>query len=60
MRARERRELSGGSGGGRGLLVPGGLLTDLQSLLGTDVDVVESESIHPCIRVRVLQEAVLL
>ncbi len=45
---------------GRGLLDLGGLLTDLQNLLGTDVDVVESGSIHPYIRNRVLAEAVLL
>jgi len=32
---------------GRGLLDLGGLLSDLQKLLGTDVDVLESGSIHP-------------
>jgi predicted nucleotidyltransferase len=46
--------------GGRGLLDLGGLLSDLQKLLGTDVDVVESGCIHPYIRNRVLDEAVPL
>lgn len=38
----------------------GGLLSDLHNLLGVDVDLVESESIHPYIRDRVLAEAVPL
>jgi predicted nucleotidyltransferase len=42
---------------GRGLLDLGGLLSDLQSLLGVEVDIVESECIHPYIRDRVLAEA---
>ena len=46
--------------GGRGLLDLGGLLSDLQKLLGTDVDVLESGCIHPYIRSRVLAEAVPL
>ena len=35
-------------------------LGDLRDLLGTEVDVVESRSIHPYIRDRVLAEAVAL
>jgi predicted nucleotidyltransferase len=42
---------------GRGLLDLGGLLYDLEKLLGTPVDVVESGSVHPYIRDRVLEEA---
>jgi predicted nucleotidyltransferase len=42
---------------GRGLLDLGGLLTDLQDLLGVEVDLVESGCIHPYIRDRVLAEA---
>jgi len=42
---------------GRGLLDLGGLLCDLQDLLGVEVDLVESDSIHPYIRDRVLAEA---
>ena len=45
---------------GRGLLDLGGLLSDLSDLLGVDVDLVESESIHPYIRDRVMAEAVPL
>ena len=45
---------------GRGLLDLGGLVTDLHDLLGVDVDLVESESIHPYIRDRVLAEAIPL
>jgi len=45
---------------GRGLLDLGGLLSDLHELLGVEVDVVESGSIHPYIRERVLTEAVPL
>ena len=45
---------------GRGLLDLGGLLSDLEKLLGTQVDVVESGCIHPYIRSRVLAEAVPL
>ena len=45
---------------GRGLLDLGGLLYDLRELLGTEVDVLESRSIHPYIRSRVLAEAVPL
>jgi uncharacterized protein len=43
---------------GRSLLDLGGLLTDLEVLLGANVDVVESESIHPYVRSRVLAEAI--
>ena len=42
---------------GRGLLDLGGLLSDREGLLGTEVDVVESGSIHPYIRDRVFAEA---
>jgi predicted nucleotidyltransferase len=45
---------------GRGLLDLGGFLSDLQGLLGVDVDVVESGCIHPYIRDRVLAEAMPL
>jgi len=45
---------------GRGLLDLGGLLSDLQDLLGVEVDLVESGSVHPYIRDRVLAEAVPL
>ena len=45
---------------GRSLADLGGLLSDLNDLLGVDVDVVESDSIHPYIRARVLSEAVPL
>jgi predicted nucleotidyltransferase len=45
---------------GRGLLDLGGLLSDLHDLLGVEVDVVETGSIHPYIRDRVLAEAVPL
>jgi predicted nucleotidyltransferase len=34
-----------------------GLLSDLEGLLGTEVDVVESGSVHPYIRDRVFAEA---
>ena len=37
-----------------------GFLGDLRDLLGTEIDVVESCSIHPYIRDRVLAEAVAL
>ncbi len=46
--------------GGRGLLDLGALLSDLHDLLGVDVDLVESRSIHRYIRDRVLAEAVPL
>ena len=45
---------------GRGLLDMGGLLSDLQDLLGVEVDLVESGGIHPYIRDRVLAEAMPL
>ncbi len=45
---------------GHGLLDLGGLLSDVHELLALDVDVVESGSIHPYIRDRVLAEAVQL
>src|ERR1017187_6500229 len=44
----------------RGLLDLGGLLSDLQALLGVNVGLVESDSIRPYIRRRVLDEAVPL
>ncbi len=43
---------------GRTLFDLAGFLGDLRDLLGTEIDVVESRSIHPCIRDRVLAEAV--
>ena len=42
---------------GRGLLDMGGFLSDLQDLLGVEVDLVESGGIHPYIWSRVLAEA---
>ena len=45
---------------GRGLLDLGSLLSELHELLGVDVDLVESGSIHPYIRDRVIAEAVHL
>ena len=42
---------------GRGLLDMGGLLSDLEDLLGVEVDLVESGGIHPYIWSRVLAEA---
>jgi predicted nucleotidyltransferase len=45
---------------GRSLLDLGGLLMDLQQLLGREVDVVTVRGLRPRIRERVLQEAVPL
>jgi uncharacterized protein len=45
---------------GRGLLDLGALLSDLHDLPGVDTDLIESESIHPYIRDRVLAEALTL
>jgi uncharacterized protein len=45
---------------GRSLLDLGGLLVDLQELLGCRVDVVTEEGLRPRIRERVLREAVPL
>lgn len=45
---------------GRGLLDLGGLLMDLQELLGCRVDVVTEQGLRPRIRERVLREAVPL
>jgi predicted nucleotidyltransferase len=42
---------------GRSLLDRGGLLMDLQTLLGRDVDVVTDKGLRDRIRARVLQEA---
>ncbi len=39
---------------------PGGLVMDLQELLGRDVDVVTQKGLHPRFRDRVLREAVPL
>ena len=44
----------------RSLLDLGGLLMDLQDLLGCEVDVVETEGLHWYIRDRVLKEAIPL
>jgi predicted nucleotidyltransferase len=43
---------------GRTIFDLAGFLGDLRELLGTEIDVVESRSIHPYIRDRVLAEAV--
>ena len=45
---------------GRSLLDLGGLLMDLQELLGRQVDVVSERGLHSRIRARVLREAVPL
>ena len=45
---------------GRSLFDLGGLLTDLQTVLGRDVDVVTEKGLRGRIRERVLQEAVML
>jgi predicted nucleotidyltransferase len=45
---------------GRSLFDLGGLLYDLQSLLGVDVDVVTEKGLRPRIRAQVMQEAVPL
>jgi hypothetical protein len=45
---------------GRSLLDLGGLLMDLQDLLGRNVDVVTERGLRPRIRDRVLAEAVVL
>lgn len=39
---------------------PGGLVADLEELLGRPVDVVERDALHPLLRDRVLAEAVPL
>ncbi len=39
---------------------PGGLLADLQEILGCRVDVAEPEGLHPAVRDQVLREAVQL
>lgn len=45
---------------GRTIFDLAGFLGDVRELLGTEVDVVESHSIHPYIRDRILAEAVSL
>lgn len=45
---------------GRSLLDMGGLLMDLQELLGRRVDVVEPDALHWYVRDRILKEAVPL
>ncbi len=45
---------------GRSLMDLGGLLYDLQNLLGTKVDVVTEKGLRPRIREQVLREATLL
>jgi predicted nucleotidyltransferase len=45
---------------GRNLLDLGGLLMDLQALLGRNVDVVTERGLKPRLRDRVLNEAILL
>lgn len=44
----------------RSLLEHGGLLMDLQDLLGCEVDVVDDDAMRPRFRERVLKEAVPL
>ena len=39
---------------------PGGLVADLQDLLGRKVDVVETEGIYPLLKDQILKEAVAL
>lgn len=39
---------------------PGGLLADLQEILGCRVDVAEPEGLHPAIRNQVMKEAIQL
>lgn len=48
------------SGPGRTPFFPGGLLADLEDLLGRRVQVLTEPALHPRIRARVLQEAVRL
>jgi predicted nucleotidyltransferase len=45
---------------GRSLMDMGGLLMDLQALLGCKVDVVSEKGLRPRIRRRVLKEAIPL
>jgi uncharacterized protein len=45
---------------GRSLMDLGGLLYDLQNLLGTEVDVVTEKGLRPRIREQVLREAIPL
>jgi predicted nucleotidyltransferase len=45
---------------GRSLLDMGGLLVDLEALLGTRVDVVTEKSLRPHVRAQALREAVPL
>jgi hypothetical protein len=45
---------------GRSFFDLGGLLMDLQSLLGVDVDVVTADGLRPTVRAKVLAEAVPL
>jgi hypothetical protein len=39
---------------------PGGLVSDLEALLGRRVDVVTDKGLHPYLRERILKEAVAL
>lgn len=39
---------------------PGGLLADLEEELGRRVDIAEESTLHPIVRQRVLEEAILL
>src|SRR5437899_11339502 len=45
---------------GRSLLDMGGLLMDLQALLGRQVDIISARGLRPSIRDRILREAVSL
>jgi predicted nucleotidyltransferase len=47
-------------GSNRSFFFPGGLVADLEDLLGRHVDVVTEKALHSFIRARVLKEAVLL
>jgi predicted nucleotidyltransferase len=48
------------AGEGRSPFFPGGLIADLEDLLGQSVDVVEPEGLHWSIKAQVLAEAVPL
>jgi uncharacterized protein len=44
----------------RSFFFPGGLIVDLEALLGCRVEVVTEAGLHPALRARVLEEAVAL
>jgi len=47
-------------GSNRTPFFPGGLIADLQDLLGCKIEIVTPDALHECIRDRVLQEAMPL